>query len=51
MAIDGSFNLKLALETFSVRCPKVAAFPCFTSILSKVKFCTCYFKFDPELWA
>jgi midasin len=35
MAIDGSFNLKLALETFSVRCPKVAAFPCFTSILSK----------------
>ncbi|KAL0877422.1 hypothetical protein Bca101_027127 [Brassica carinata] len=35
MAIDGSFNLKLALETFSERCPKVAAFPFFNSILSK----------------
>ncbi|EOA33535.1 hypothetical protein CARUB_v10019643mg [Capsella rubella] len=35
MAIDGSFNLKLALETFSERCPKVAAFPVFSSILSK----------------
>ncbi|KAL1208785.1 Midasin [Cardamine amara subsp. amara] len=35
MAIDGSFNLQLALETFSERCPKVAAFPVFNSILSK----------------
>ncbi|KAL0706566.1 hypothetical protein Bca4012_072992 [Brassica carinata] len=34
MAIDGSFNLKLALERFSERCPKVAAFPLFKSILS-----------------
>ncbi|KAF2546366.1 hypothetical protein F2Q70_00022409 [Brassica cretica] len=34
MAIDGSFNLKLALETFSERCPKIAAFPLFKSILS-----------------
>ncbi|XP_010470609.1 PREDICTED: midasin-like isoform X2 [Camelina sativa] len=35
MAIDGSFNLKLALETFSERCPKVEAFPFFSSVLSK----------------
>ncbi|CAH2065804.1 unnamed protein product [Thlaspi arvense] len=35
MAIDGSFNLKLALETFSERCPKVTAFPIFSSIISK----------------
>ncbi|CAA7023541.1 unnamed protein product [Microthlaspi erraticum] len=35
MAIDGSFSLKLALETFSQRCPKVAAFPFFNSILSQ----------------
>ncbi|EOA33965.1 hypothetical protein CARUB_v10021460mg [Capsella rubella] len=35
MAIDGSFNLKLALEAFSERCPKVAAFPFFSSVLSK----------------
>ncbi|XP_024011307.1 midasin [Eutrema salsugineum] len=35
MAIDGSFNLKLALETFSERCPKVDAFPTFISIISK----------------
>ncbi|KFK27090.1 hypothetical protein AALP_AA8G332700 [Arabis alpina] len=35
MAIDGSFSLQLAFETFSERCPKVAALPSFISIINK----------------
>ncbi|CAN8238565.1 unnamed protein product [Cochlearia groenlandica] len=35
MAMEKSFSVKLALEAFSQRCPKVLSFPFFSLILSK----------------